>query len=328
MEQVWDNKSLIGKWTKDLQKKLNDLLHGVVPNQTLRYSLLTYNAMHVWNVAFTHQCVDKRHNYETLEYIGDHVSMCCFTAYMMYKYGVDMSSTTNSQLLATYMDKSYQGKLAIEMKITDYVRLYVNRNPEQGDLIKVPYLAHDPNRKSVGIPFLIGSDVFESFFAALFINGKSIGFQLFYKFMDSLFADKKIDVNRSTMSSITEVEQIFKVLKLPAVTSVQATYGKSTTVSVGEEAIRTLQSVGINLPPQEKLAVTSTKNSKFLARKECYDKLMDTFRSIGLTANMAKMIKIFFMEIREYTESFTIPIRDFMASEKLSLIYFQHSTNT
>lgn len=189
------------KWLQDLQRFLNVTLEPIFPKDETRYKYIGPTQMAIWGKAFTHETVSPSNNYEDLEYLGDMVLKYVFPKYMMKRLP-HFHKSQYTELNVAYMSKMYQGQLAKEMGLSDYVRV-------QG-----------LDRVILNIE----ADVFESFFGALdqvsdtVIPG--IGANNCYKMIHHLFENREIDETKGAGSPKTQVIQIFSRFELSKIKDV------------------------------------------------------------------------------------------------------------
>jgi hypothetical protein len=145
----------------------------------------------VWIRAFTHETYSDD-NYETLEYIGDAFLKLAFPRYLMTKFpNLDQQGLTS--LNNAYMSKSkmFQADIANRYKLNTLVRMVENAE----------------------VRVKISTDIFESFFGAIFDIGENItlglGYSYGYSILQGMLTDEKINIKYAAGDAKTTVDQIF-----------------------------------------------------------------------------------------------------------------------
>lgn len=152
------------KWKMMLQSKLNSVMSTFISNKTFRNSMLNNSSMKVWTMAFTHESVDSRFNYENLEHLGDKICGGAFALYLATRYP-DQNPIVYTSLNNMYMEKMFQGQVATQLGFNKLVRIFSN---------------------TIVITYSVVADTYESFVGALFLVGRELGMFLCYKFIDRI----------------------------------------------------------------------------------------------------------------------------------------------
>lgn len=186
-------------WENKLKAQLI-LIVDTIPDITTKTKekLSSSEAMKIWRLAFTHQTYSASDNYEKLEYLGDAVLKLAFPYYLMQKNpALEQNQLTNMSSAYMSKDKMFQAQLAQGMGLDKLVRI----------------------KAISGANVNINTDLFESFFGALFTIGENMmragGYKLCYNLLEYILNTQTLDFEASAGDPKTRVNQLFSRFKMP-----------------------------------------------------------------------------------------------------------------
>lgn len=151
--------------------------------------LLDEKYLKTWIITFTHESVNRNstENYEALEHLGDKVMGLNFCKYLFEKFP-EISNSQLNTLAIYFMSKMRQNQFSAALDLSRYVRTFYDYGVN------------------------LSEDIIEAFFGALYQVGnrleENLGDRLCYLMMKYLFRDMPIDINRSYISPIAELNDI------------------------------------------------------------------------------------------------------------------------
>jgi dsRNA-specific ribonuclease len=183
-------------WLQGLESFVYNILltaNIIEPSEKAQY--FSPKNLDIWTNAFTHETFSSKDNYEDLEYIGDAILKAVFPNYLRALFP-NLNKSKYTEINVAYMSKMKQGDLSRQMGLKKYIRV--------------------ANEISANIN--LESDVFESFFGALFDVSNNVdngsGYTCCFNMIVHLF--KFIDINQEIYKGAhkTLVLQIFSRFKL------------------------------------------------------------------------------------------------------------------
>ena len=203
---VFDNKQL--DW---LNKLRNFLFHNVLPivepDPNVRLIYVSLTAMKVWKSAFTDSSYDPNlgENYEVLEKLGDAVMKQNFIWMVMNKYP-SIQEGQLSRFSDTYLAKSFQAALAVQLGITEYIRSLI-------DISR--HTKEDTLESLFGGLYLIGNVLIPKadFTAGSRVRKISMASDACQRLVEHIFANVDLDINVLKGSPINQVKEIFDKMR-------------------------------------------------------------------------------------------------------------------
>lgn len=258
-------------WLNTLCKKLRSIFTEFIDDKVLLKKLFAKDKMILWIKAFTHISYNVNQSYETLEHIGDTVCDWAFKAYVMSIYP-DRNPIVYTYLTNRYMEKVFQRTVTKRYSLETSVRGSFHEG---------------------FVPFTVAGDVFESMVGALFLAGEVLGFYLVFKFIQYIMSKEPVNLVKMQQGpGITQVEQIFKRLSLPAPVTREVVNRKgSITLSLHfeRESITAIEKkLKITVPST---VATCTRSCAKHAQKDLYELASKELASLGLSTHMAKKFK-------------------------------------
>lgn len=264
-------------WEINLKNYLfNDLLKLFVPNETIRSSLVSNEAMEIWKIIFTHSSYDGTigKNYESYELLGDRFLDANFVLYLLEKYLYKITPFELTEIKRFYMSKVYQAQLGRKLGLVNHIRTSSN----------------------IDISIHIVEDIFESFAGGLIKvgmllkskneKGPSLGAGniLVFNFIVYLFKDIDIDFTVAKGHPKSVVKQMFD--KLHWGKPIENTYtseNSSQVVSIllTQEAVDDLAKFGVIIT--NRVIGQDEAWSKSSALPNAYLQALKTLNNMGIT---------------------------------------------
>lgn len=257
------------QWYENLRAFLrDDILKRIISSEEHRNKMVSFEAMKIWVVCFTHESYNpnKGMNYEELELLGDHSMEHAFVKYL-YNTIPNMNRALLSNIKMRYISKEHQSKVGLEMRLGEHLRTKADVNIH------------------------INEDLLESLFGGLEQIGDKVfkfgaGFGLAYNMILHMFKDIKIDPTIKKKDK-TVVKELFNKMgwkeQIESYEYVDGTHIAS--ISFSPEAVAYFKSSNINVNP---LIVKDTGTTKKVAFNNAYEKALAILRKMGLTDDYVK----------------------------------------
>lgn len=263
------------QWVRNLQRFIYNTLSHIIPNPQERSQYVTEAAMPIWVKAFTHETVSFVYNYEDLEYIGDSVLDLVFLKYCLKRFP-NYHKNHYTELNTAYNSKMKQGEFSRRLGFSNYIRL----------------------GGGMTVPLNIETDVFESFFGALYTVSDNIveglGVINCYNMIIYVYQNVDIDVNVIKGSPKTQVQQIFKRFELGDVIQdfIKGNDGVNTfTVTITDKQDQFLRNYNINLPSRVIGKASQFNITKTDADNKAYINALETLAQYGIDTDWAVQAK-------------------------------------
>lgn len=182
-----------GEWVVKVQSTVNRLLSPFIPRY-LRTAVLDLRSVQVWKEAFTQESMEQEDIYEMLEYMGDRVCGAVFALYLLTKYGRELNTTSSMTLDNLYMTEVHQHRVAKDMGLGALLRIYLNESRDKG---RLDWGIPNAHGTCLDPPFRVVADLYKSFFRALYLTSKQVGFASCYKMMDHMLVDVDMATQRA-----------------------------------------------------------------------------------------------------------------------------------
>jgi dsRNA-specific ribonuclease len=183
-------------WLQNLESFLYNILKSAsLIEENERKEFFNEINMPIWVNAFTHETYSPSENYEDLEYIGDAILKSVFPCYLRALFP-KLNRAKYTEINVAYMSKMQQANLSRKMGLRKYIRV---ANEIEANL-------------------KLESDVFESFFGALFETSNNVesgyGYTCCHNMIIYLFKDIAINQEIHKGAHKSRVLQIFSRFKL------------------------------------------------------------------------------------------------------------------
>lgn len=106
-------------WEKDLKQFLDSFLPHFIQEDVKKYT--SKDAMKYWKIAFTHESVDPKNNYEDLELLGDRFLEAAFTKYL-YKSIDGITKSQVNNVKSFYVQKRFLKNVAMKFGLDKFIR--------------------------------------------------------------------------------------------------------------------------------------------------------------------------------------------------------------
>lgn len=149
-----------------------------------------------WKRAFTHETVNAKDNYETLEFYGDSVIAYAFYMYIRDRFPGQINQRNGTLLSSKYASKTFQAKISKDLGLSAHIyydRGSLNSNED------------------------IREDTLEAFFGALNnscddLIGKGFGYLYCYNLLASIYNRYQIDLTQLKQDPKTLLKQLIDAL--------------------------------------------------------------------------------------------------------------------
>ena len=190
------NKGTNDIWRQNLASFLYDLLIKAEIIETHEKNVFFDDKnLKIWADAFTHETYSTTDNYEDLEYVGDAILKAVFPTYLR-KLFPKLNRAKYTEINISYMSKMQQGLLSRKLGLGQYIRV----------------------ANEISANLNLESDVFESFFGALFEVSNNVdngsGYTCCFNMIIYLFNDITINEESHKGANKSIVLQIFSRFKL------------------------------------------------------------------------------------------------------------------
>ena len=177
----------------------NTLIKASLIEEDERKLFFNDTNMVIWANAFTHETYSPSNNYEDLEYIGDAILKSVFPCYLRALFP-KLNKANYTEINVAYMSKMQQANLSRKMGLRKYIRV----------------------ANEIAANLKLESDVFESFFGALFETSNNVesgyGYTFCHNMIIYLFKDIAINQEIHKGAHKSRVLQIFSRFKLEKLT--------------------------------------------------------------------------------------------------------------
>jgi dsRNA-specific ribonuclease len=265
------------QWREGLKRYLrDDLLKILLPSESHRAQMVSDEAMKVWVPCFTHESYDPNpgHNYEELEFLGDHSMEFSFVKYL-YKTIPNITRSEMSDLKSKYISKAFQGQVGWKLGLNKWVRIRVENNIH------------------------VSEDLLEAFFGGLDTVGDMVfkfgaGAGLSYNMIVIMFKDITIDrkLGKKAKNPKTQVKELFEKLHWGVAKETVQEGPNNTvtgTVSFTPEAIEDLRKLGVNITTP--ILAVETARTKKMAFTNAYPVVLENLTKIGITEDWVEKFK-------------------------------------
>jgi dsRNA-specific ribonuclease len=183
-------------WRQNLASFLYDLLiKAKIIEENEKEIFFSDENIKIWANAFTHETYSTTDNYEDLEYVGDAILKAVFPTYLRTLFP-KLNRAKYTEINIAYMSKMQQGLLSRKLGLGKYIRV----------------------ANEISANLNLESDVFESFFGALFEVSNNVdsgaGYTCCFNMIIYLFNDITINQEIYKGANKSRVIQIFSRFKL------------------------------------------------------------------------------------------------------------------